>query len=111
MIVSTTTELDFQHIKESIQQITLTELEEREMCRSFGAYSRSMVFEPNNPTALGMAQYYICEAIKRWDKRVQVKKEWITIQSTDATALIHIRFKILRTGDFLSTEITVKRGD
>lgn len=70
---STTSTVDFTHIKESITQILLTQLEERNMELEFGSEVKKHTFQmTDDETDIAILKYHIQEAIEKFEKRVEV---------------------------------------
>lgn len=67
---STTSSFDFQHIVESVQQITGTNLGERFFNPNFGVGLRQLVFKTMNKNLLMLYQSIVLEGVTKWDKRV-----------------------------------------
>jgi len=98
--VSTTTSQEHAHIHESILQILGTRPGERFMNPEFGAHLKDLVFEQNDVILRGLVRHYVIDAIKRWEKRVQV----IAIEFEDSpkntdqnVLLVRIRYRVIKT--------------
>ena len=70
--VSTATTREHEHIRESILQILGTRQGERFMNPEFGSRLNDLVFEQNDEVLKGLIRHYAIDAIKRWEKRVEV---------------------------------------
>src|ERR1700687_2469578 len=60
-------------IEEALTLILSTAPGERRMRPEFGCNLHSLVFAPMDTTTLGMIRYYVTEAIKRWEPRVDLR--------------------------------------
>lgn len=61
-----------EHIENSIHQILATRIGERFMLPEFGSRLHELVFEPNTEVLRGLVRFYISEALRRWEKRVEI---------------------------------------
>ena len=59
-------------IRQAIRIILTTAKGERVMRPDFGCGIYELVFEPNNAATRGMAEYYVREALRRWEPRIEV---------------------------------------
>lgn len=72
---STTSHIDFSHIKEGIIQILGTSIGERAMELDFGSEVNKVQFSSiDNDISKSELDFYIRDAIAKWDNRVEVKK-------------------------------------
>lgn len=70
---STTSMEDFSHIKESIIQIILTSIGEREFETQFGSEVRSQLFKGyEDETELSILQFNISQALETWEPRISI---------------------------------------
>jgi phage baseplate assembly protein W len=77
----------YDHINESIRQIIGTSPGERVMLPEFGSRLRELLFEPNNDVLKSLAKVYVADAIRRWEKRVILKK--VQIDNDPDQGLLH----------------------
>ncbi len=61
-------------IEESIVMILLTPKGQRVMRPEFGCEIHELVFAPNNATTAGLAAYYVQEALRMWEPRIEVRQ-------------------------------------
>jgi phage baseplate assembly protein W len=61
-------------IEESIRIILNTTPGERLMRPDFGCLINEMIFSPNTPQSITLAEHYVREAIIRWEPRVILKE-------------------------------------
>src|SRR6266851_4991593 len=59
-------------IEEAILMILLTPKGQRVMRPDFGCRIHDLAFSPNNATLIGLASYYVEEALSMWEPRVDV---------------------------------------
>lgn len=70
---STTSIDDFSHIKEGLMQIIGTAVGERVFELEFGSHVHNFVFQnQDDPIEISRLKFYIEEAVKRWDDRVEI---------------------------------------
>ena len=86
----------YDHINESIQQILGTSPGERVMQPEFGSRLRELLFELNNAILKSLARVYVIDAIRRWEKRVIVKKVQIDNIPDQNLLNIHINYTVIK---------------
>src|SRR5688500_12417553 len=59
-------------IEEAILMILLTPKGQRVMRPEFGCRIHDLIFAPNDDTTMGMADYYVREALAFWEPRITV---------------------------------------
>ena len=59
-----------QSVSEALRIIIGTYPGERKKRPDFGCYIHDLVFAPNNSATAGMAAYYVREALKKWEPRI-----------------------------------------
>jgi phage baseplate assembly protein W len=91
------------NIEESIRIILSTTPGERLMRPDFGCAINNMIFAPNTPQTIALAEHYIREAIIRWEPRV-ILKEVTGMLDGDNPALvnIHIHYEIRSVNTFFN---------
>ena len=73
VVVSGTSMDDYAHIQESIKQIILTGVNEREFETSFGSQVRSQLFKGyEDEIELSILKYHITDALEKWENRISV---------------------------------------
>ncbi len=65
-------------IRQSIRIILTTAKGERVMRPDFGCGIYELVFEPNNAATRGMAEYYVTEALRLWEPRIEMLEVTVT---------------------------------
>lgn len=61
-----------QHVVEGLHQLLGTRIGERVIRRDFGSRLMELVFEPNDETLDAMIVQYVIDAIRRWEKRIEI---------------------------------------
>lgn len=93
---STTSVNDFTHIKESITQIILTIVGERVMELEFGSEIRSSLFKNlEEETDSAILKFYVEEAIKKFEKRVEVLNVEV-IPQDEGEVIVDVDFLVKR---------------
>jgi phage baseplate assembly protein W len=59
-------------VEEAIRMILLTPKGQRVMRPEFGCRIHELAFQPNNSTLMGLAAYYVREALEMWEPRIDV---------------------------------------
>jgi phage baseplate assembly protein W len=71
---------DVELVKQSIQRILSTPVGSDFMNRAFGSEVRQVEFEPNDTVSQALLEYFIGDAIDKWEKRVRyVDTEFETV--------------------------------
>ena len=87
-----------QGIAESIQIILSTAKGERIMRPDFGCGIHDLVFAQNNMGTAGLAQFYVEDALVRWEPRIDLEEIQVNPDSSDpARLLISIRYRVRKT--------------
>ena len=87
-------------IERSIRIILQTVKGERPMRPEFGSDLHLLVFAENNPTTVGRADFYVRQALARWEPRIEVEDVLIDWSSTNrGMMLIEITYRIKLTND------------
>lgn len=90
-------------IEESIRIILNTTPGERLMRPEFGCRINEMVFSPNRPQSITLAEYYVREAVIRWEPRVILKEvRGEADEGEEAAVSIHIRYEIRSVNTFFN---------
>jgi phage baseplate assembly protein W len=87
-------------IERSIRLILQTVKGERVMRPEFGSDLHLLTFAPNNATTVGQADYYVRQALARWEPRITV--EAVTVswsQMERGLMLIDIEYLLKATND------------
>jgi len=87
-----------QSVEESIRVILGTARGERVMRPDFGANLNRLTFSPNNTSTAGLAIFYVQEALKKWEPRIELLNVDAGPDKSDAdTLLITIDYRIVST--------------
>lgn len=70
--LSTTSSMDFSHIKESIIQILKTSIGERPMELYFGSKLSTHVFDPTDESSFSLIKHEILECLHQLEPRIEV---------------------------------------
>jgi uncharacterized protein len=87
-------------VEEAIHMILLTPKGQRVMRPEFGCRIHELIFAPSNATTIGLATYYVEEALGMWEPRIRVER--VTARpDPDNTGrlLIDIRYEVKATHD------------
>ncbi len=87
-------------IEQAIQIILLTPKGQRVMRFDFGCQIHDLIFASNDATTLGLASYYVREALVAWEPRIRVLDVSASAdQDTDGRLLIQVSYEIKATHD------------
>jgi len=87
-----------QNIREAIQIILLTDLQERLFLPGFGGGLQAFLFQPNTPATYRLIQDSITRALARWEPRITVDSVDVQPDPTqDQTAVATISYKLVAT--------------
>ncbi len=87
-----------QSIAEAIDMILNTAPGERLMRPDFGCRIHDLVFAQNNIGTAGLAQFYVKEALIRWEPRIDLDAVEVEADPTDpAQLLITVRYRVRKT--------------
>jgi phage baseplate assembly protein W len=87
-------------VEEAIYMILLTPKGQRVMRPDFGCRIHDLIFAPNDDTTIGLATYYVEEALGMWEPRIVVLKVTGESDPVDpARLLIEIQYEIRATSD------------
>lgn len=97
---STTSIIDFSHIKESIIQIILTQVGERRMELEFGSEVRKHLFSmEDDETDIAILKFRIQEAVEKYENRVEVNNIEV-IREEDITGegtwVVELDFRVIK---------------
>ncbi len=82
-------------IEQAIRIILETAPGERVMRPEFGCRIYELVFAPHNAATEGLVIYYVEEALKRWEPRIELQEVEISSNSgSQATLLVEIKYLI-----------------
>jgi phage baseplate assembly protein W len=95
-----------QNIREAIQIILLTELQERIFLPGFGGGLQTFLFQPNTPATFRLIEDRITQALASWEPRITVTSVVVQADPTqDQTAIATIFYKLVATQ--VGSQITV----
>jgi phage baseplate assembly protein W len=100
-------------IKESIVIILTTGKGERVMRPDFGCGINKFAFAPNNTSTASLIQFYIQEALLKWEPRIEVLDVSVTPDEAERTMLtvnIEYRVKTSNTRDNLVYPFYLDKG-
>lgn len=87
-------------IERAIRIILQTVKGERVMRPEFGSELHRLVFAENNATTAGQADFYIRQALARWEPRIDVEQVKVSWREMDRGAmLIDIIYRVKATND------------
>ncbi len=86
--------------EEAMYMTLLTPAGQRVMRPEFGCRIHDLIFAPNDATTIGLATYYVEDALGMWEPRIAVRE--VTVKAdpeTNARLLINIRYEVKATHD------------
>lgn len=87
-------------MEEAIHMILLTPVGQRVMRPEFGCRIHDLIFAPNDATTIGLARYYVEDALGMWEPRIQVQEVRVRPDPDNNTRLlINIRYEVKATHD------------
>jgi len=87
-------------VEEAIRIILLTPKGQRVMRPEFGCRIHDLAFSPNNATLMGLASYYVEEALAMWEPRIRVEEVNARVDAeSPERLLIDVRYQIKATAD------------
>ena len=87
-------------VEEAMYMILLTPVGQRVMRPEFGCRIHDLIFAPNDATTMGLARYYVEDALGMWEPRIQVKDVRVRPDAeNNGRLLIHIRYEVNATHD------------
>lgn len=85
-------------VEQSIRIILGTSRGERVMRPDFGCDLTRLIFAPNNTATAGLAMYYVREALRKWEPRIELLNVDANADENERTLLlISIEYRILAT--------------
>ena len=99
------------NIREAIQIILRTELEERLRLDSFGAGLASLLFLPNTVATRHQVTERIRDALRRWEPRIAIEAVEAAVDPDDAeAAIVTIHYKLIATQTRDKVGVSLKLG-
>jgi phage baseplate assembly protein W len=90
----------FESIERSIRLILQTARGERVMRPQFGSDLHRLVFAENNATTAGLGDFYVRQALARWEPRIEVENVGVSWSEADRGAMVlNITYRIKATND------------
>jgi uncharacterized protein len=87
-------------VEEAMRMILLTPKGQRVMRPEFGCRIHDLAFAPNNATLLGLASYYVEEALNMWEPRIRVEDVSARVDpDAPERILIDVYYRIKATHD------------
>jgi phage baseplate assembly protein W len=87
-------------VEEAIKMILLTPKGQRVMRPEFGCRIHELIFAPSDATVVGLASYYVEEALARWEPRIEVEQVSAHVDPGQAERLIiDIQYRLKATQD------------
>lgn len=87
-------------VEEAIYMILLTPVGQRVMRPEFGCRIHDLIFAPNDATTVGLARYYVQDALGMWEPRIELQEVLVRPDpNNNARLLIHIRYEVKATHD------------
>jgi phage baseplate assembly protein W len=90
----------FESIERAIRLILQTARGERVMRPQFGSDLHKLVFAENNATTAGLADFYVRQALARWEPRIEVENVSVSRAEAERGAMVlTISYLIKATND------------
>ena len=90
----------YESIERAIRIILQTARGERVMRPQFGSDLHQLVFAENNATSAGQADFYVRQALARWEPRIEVENVNVSWSEADRGAMVlDITYRIKATND------------
>jgi phage baseplate assembly protein W len=87
-------------IEQSIRIVLGTAPGERMMRPEFGCRIHELVFAPDNASTRKLVSYFVEEALKRWEPRIEVKEvESSSDPAQDGALMVQIKYQVKDTYD------------
>lgn len=85
-----------QAVQQSILMILMTPKGQRVMRPEFGCQIHELLFAPNDASTLGLASYYVHEALSTWEPRIELVKVEANVDPAFAERIIiGIEYRLL----------------
>ncbi|GGB55566.1 MULTISPECIES: GPW/gp25 family protein [Deinococcus] len=87
-------------VAQAIMTLLMTAPGQRVMRPEYGCRIHDLVFAPGDATTLGLASYYVDEAIRRWEPRVTVERVQARLDPADpGRIIVDLRYVLRGTPD------------
>ena len=98
-----------QNVRESIQIILMTRLQERLMLPDFGGGLQTFLFEPNIVVTHRLIQESALRALARWEPRIEVDALTVEPDARDPqAAVLSIEYRLIATGLLENLSFTLR---
>lgn len=88
-----------ENIQEAIWMILSIAPGERLMHPTFGCRIHELVFAPNDASTVGLARYYVEDALRRWEPRIELEDVVVQVDHDNPALLIISIDYLIRTTD------------
>jgi phage baseplate assembly protein W len=95
-----------ENIRQNITIILGTKPGERQMLPQFGCRIHELLFAPNTRATSAMVAHHVAEALRRWEKRIEVLKVDATGDEA-GTVKVAVDYKIIATSQLQQLNYTV----
>lgn len=95
-----------ENIRQNITIILGTKPGERQMVPAFGCRIHELLFAPNTRATTAMVAHHVSEALRRWERRIEVLKVDATGDEA-GTVKVSVDYKILATSQLQQLSYTV----
>lgn len=86
-----------ENIRQNISIILGTQPGERQMLPNFGCRIHELLFAPNNGYSGQIAAEYVKEALRRWERRIEVEQV-TAVPDPSGSIRVQVEFRIISTG-------------
>jgi len=93
---TTSQEAQSEHLYGAIIQVIMVALGERIMRGTYGSKVHDLPFEINDESLVGVIQYYVVDAITKWEKRVELLD--VSAMPDGGKLNVILDFQVKRTG-------------
>ena len=90
---------------ESIRIILSTRQGERVMRPTFGCELGSLVFAPNTASTAALARFYVEDALRRWEPRIEVLDVTVTNDPGEGRLLVDLIYRLRATQEVLTVAV------
>lgn len=82
-------------VTQAILTLLMTARGQRVMRPEYGCRIHELVFAPGDATTLGLASYYVDEALRRWEPRIEVDRVQAQLDPGDAARIVvDLRYRL-----------------
>lgn len=98
-------------VKDSIYTILSTKVGERLFLPEFGSRLHFLIFEQNNAIFADLADFYIRDALSKWEKRIEVSEVKVNTEQEGNIVPIEISYRITKSNIYDSYIYPFHRND